>query len=257
MNFQNPDITTAIELLPDKSLIEIFKKKVRIHQTERIIVQHRTPLTKRNPIIIIGDIEGDINIFKRIHEICKTLKKKNLFDPQFYKDLESDITFVVLGDIVGKFGQSGWNKYIFALFVLAEIAHPLSVYLLRGCEEEQFFRTKYLDLKTDIDLAMKRCCAKMPYAIFDQGSRGESHPILFTHGGIVGGLLKSENLDYGQLKILIGKQDENELIIGSTLIDRDILENEQIRLLVTAHELKNVNFNIPKEIPVYFIYPRR
>ena len=253
MNFQNPDITTAKELMPDDALIKIYNKKIGIQQTERIYLPYRTLAKDRNPIIIIGDIESDLNIFKRIQEICKKMKKKNLFDPKFCKDVYSGITFVILGDIVGKFGRSDWNKYIFALFVLAELAHPLSVYLLRGCEEEQFFKTKYENLKNDIDLAMKRSCAKMPYAIFDRGSRRNIHPILFIHGGIVDGLLKSENLNDEELKILIGRQDENESIIESTLIDKDILKNEKIRLLVTAHELKNVNFNILTQMPVYFI----
>ena len=93
----------------------------------------------------------------------------------------------------------------------------------------------------------------MPYAIFDRGSRRNIHPILFIHGGIVDGLLKSENLNDEELKILIGRQDENESIIESTLIDKDILKNEKIRLLVTAHELKYVNFNILTQMPVYFI----
>ena len=116
LNFQNSNITTAKELLPDDALIQIFNKKIRIDQTERIYVPARTAANGRNPIIIIGDIESDINIIKRIQEICKIMNKKNLFDPKFYKDFKVDITFVILGDIVGNFGQCGWNKYIWAIY---------------------------------------------------------------------------------------------------------------------------------------------
>ena len=124
---------------------------------------------------------------------------------------------------------------------MAEIAHPLNVYLIRGCEEEKLCNTEYRYLATEHERAMKRSCAIMPYAIFSPGPQFKSHPILFSHKGIVEGLFKIDVLEVNQKRALINGQQMDKSSNETSISHSDILTNEKIRLWITAHGEKEVN----------------
>ena len=162
------------------------------------------------------------------------MNKRNLFDPgEFSYNQEDDIIFVVLGDIIGKNGKDGWNKYIFGLFVLAEILHPENVYLLRGCIEEKISTSKEIENQNVADLI--KCCNKMPYGIFGSHTKRSEGNILFTHQGIVDNLASMEELDSKTKKCLINAKHTLDYLKTEYIQD-----HEHISLWVSSHEYRNV-----------------
>ena len=246
-----PSIAKAKDLLSDEKLKNLFMNKMNIQTVEEIIEAYKTKRIYRRPIIVIGDIQGDIKIFERIEKLCVKLNIPNLFDPSKttlneirnldfeklwnrYRKEKHNITFVVLGDIVGDLGKNGWNKYIFSLFVLAEILHPENVYLLKGCQEEKILESLGYDVTSGLREELKLCCNKMPYALFNEANFGNRKSILFSHKGLIKGLLSIQNLTVKQRDILVNGETKGETVQLTSSHESEIIKMDRIRLWISS-----------------------
>ena len=254
------DLNSIKEMLDDEVLEKIIRKKKKRND----LANTNQTCTDDTPILVIGDIQGDISIFYKVHKLCEKKYLKNPLNPSsnYENEEESNKTYgeesntrtreekptpriIVLGDIINPDRkESQWNRCIFALFALAEIIFNTKVYLIIGRNEIKEMETSK---KNHLDQLLQDAYSKMCYCV-----RIESHnsySIVCSHRGIVDNLKEK----YGtEGKNSLNENDKKIMIFGKNIdapwyyTDRDFKNqgNESLRLLLNAYFENNVFNNL-------------
>ena len=115
-------------IVPEEKILEILSQN-KISRDSFVLRENKE---RQAPLVIIGNISCNENIFQRIQDMARAHGFHNLLDPSFKSSqIADDLPIIVFfGDI---FGDEAFGRYIYAILVLAEKRFPNSVFLISAC----------------------------------------------------------------------------------------------------------------------------